>query len=166
MNEHSGGTPKVGLISIDSWSEESFQLHPVFEWDPASLDLFSDIVKERIKAGQDPKEILVQALSSEIQLLIACALRRAVGFIRESRKPRLVADQIGWIAGVALFEGVTVGQLASRHGISKQAFQQGADKLREPLFPIRSQSARPAAARERMRLRNSRRTKNEALQGD
>lgn len=161
VKEHSGGVPKVALIPIDSWSEERFELHPIFEPDMTTLDKPSEIILDRLKAGEDLEAVILDVCQAPIQRMLAEAMRRALGFIRESKKPRLTADQMAWIFDIALFDGQTIGQLASRHGISKQAFQQGAEKLRRVLEPAHCQSARPQRSREKMRLRNSRRGKHE-----
>lgn len=159
MREHSGGTPEVAFVPR---GEEFSELHQVERPDMTQLDRPQDIILERLESGETLEDIVLDVCQKPILLLAAAAVRRAMGFVDESPKPRLTSDQIKWVTGISLFEGKTLGQLASRHGISKQAFQQGAEKLRGPLFGLRSQSARPHESRERMRLRNSRRTKHES----
>jgi hypothetical protein len=155
MTEHSGGTPKIGLVPIE-WNEGvSFELTPVFEWDPRSLDHFSDLAAEYREHGGDPKELLMRVLEPELQQLLATALRRMLGLIRHSKRPALAVDQLAWICGLSLMENVSLGKLAKSHNMSKQAFEQGADHYRQ-ILTLRSQSARSEKARENMSRRNYR----------
>lgn len=94
MSEHSGGAPKSAIISLDSWSEESFEVHPVFNFDPTCIDTMADIFREARAAGVPAVQVLERALEKTIRLRIAHAVRRALMFVREAHKSRLVSDQI------------------------------------------------------------------------
>jgi hypothetical protein len=111
---------------------------------------------DHAKCGGDPKDVLLKALAPEIRARIAEALRRFIALVRESAKPKLTLDQISWVCGLAMMEGESLGTLAAAHGVSKQAFQQGASSFRS-LFQVRSQSERDAGARQKMSKRNFRR---------
>jgi len=155
--EHPGGVGKPALIPIHSWAADGFEVVPQFVWDPAATDKLSELIEDHVQTGGDVRELLLQILNPEIRELTATALRKMLSFIRCERKPRLAADQIAWVCGLALVEGETIGTLAKRHGISKQAFQQGAERFRA-LLRIRSQTRRSDEAREKMSKRNHRRS--------
>lgn len=158
MKEHSGGAPPTAVISVGHWSEENFEIHPVFLPDPARNDRMSELLAEAEDAGEDPIALCLTMLQPQIYSLLGQAMIRILSLLGTSQKPDLAYDQLRWVYGAALMEGQTLPQLAKKHGISKQAFQQGCKPFRYR-FNIRCQSARTPEARERMRLRNSRRAK-------
>lgn len=160
--EHAGGPPPSAFIPIESWGESGFDVVPVFVWDPAACDTLSDILEEHRSHGKDPRKFLLQILAPEIREQMCSVLRKVLVYIRSTRKRALVVDQLFWISGASLaWDGGTLGKLASRHGISKQAFEQGANALRRQLFSIRSQTQRDEEARQKMSRRTTRRCKYE-----
>lgn len=152
MKEFSGGRPPVG------WAGGA--LSSVTEWKPEEIDQLSELICDHLATGGRIEDLLLEVMHVEIRAQMATAVRRALRFIRESAKPALTADQLAWVCGMSLMDGEALGKLAKRHGISKQAFQQGAEQLRTQLYDTgRSQTARPETARKHMRENNSRRTK-------
>jgi len=157
--EFSGGCPKSAVIPLSSWAEESFTVEPVFEWDPGSLDYLSDIIKEKRRKGEDVKAFLIRAVKP---LVMDELIAKFQNFLLLTGGSQLKRDQLDWVFEVSLMRGETIGDLAKKHGISKQAFQQGAEEFREA-FNIRSQTSRDESARLKMRDRNKRNFKHKGV---
>lgn len=157
--EHSGGSPKIGLIPCQCYGETIFEITPVFEWQPESIDSFFDILAEHQARGNIPFELADMLLAGgihEIQMAVSLAVCRTLAAIKGARDLRLAADQIAWISGISGMAGQSLGKLAKDYGLSKQAFQQGAEQYRSLLPAIRSQSARSEKSRQTMAERNYR----------
>jgi hypothetical protein len=163
--EHSGGSPRIGLIPIQANGETFFELTPIFEWNPESIDSLLDILAEhQARAGTkiDLAEMILRGGIREIELTVSIVVWKTLAAIKGAKDSRMAADQIAWVSGMAGMTGQSLGELARNYGLSKQAFQQGAEQYRF-LFPtIRSQSARSTEARENMSQRNFRRNGHHA----
>lgn len=160
MKEHAGGPPPSAFIPITHWGEENFEIHPIVVPDVAARDRLSDRIREVEDRGEDPVAFCLSLLAPALYEALGNGIRRIFALISESQNPLLAIDQLRWASGAALRDGQTIGDLARRHGIAKQAFQQGAKPYRA-LLAIRSQTARTDEARQRMSLRNSRRFNHE-----
>jgi hypothetical protein len=148
--DFSGGSPEIGL---ESQSDGSASHVLVTSWDPSAHDSFVDLLRDHIASGGDPWQFCSGFFETEIRARTSAAVKRTLLLIRDSNKPKLAVDQIAWTCGLALMEGETVGTLAKAHGISKQAFQQGAERFRR-LLNVRSQTRRDDCARQNMKKAN------------
>lgn len=160
MKEHSGGPPPSAIIPIAEWTEKEFEVHPVFIAHPEDSDRLSDEIREVEDRGEDAEAYVLNKFMPQV---FAMAYRMSAGWIaltKDSKKRALAEDQLKWACGLAMMDGQSIGQLARKHGISKQAFQQGCRRFRQP-NEFRSQSARSPEARQKMKMRNSTRRKRE-----
>ena len=159
MSEFSGGAPKFGTVPaplVRGLSFVSFEVVPVTEWQPDSIDKVGDVIAEQRHKGIDLTPLLLCGTIPEINAAVARAVWKTLATIRSAPNRALAVDQIAWASGLSLFENTNLSALARLHGLSKQAFQQGAEQYREVLPGMRSQSARTDEAREKMSLRNFR----------
>lgn len=156
--EHAGGAVPEGMFRVPvEWSDEKATAIAIesFNYDP--LDQLEDEVRERIRLGQplgpymegvarefmerEREEILVKVIS----LIVGC------------KKPGLRAVQIAFAAGLYFTSEISGSELAKQFGISKEAFQQGVEKVRSELGLRQTRTMRGAAARDAMRRSNYRR---------
>jgi hypothetical protein len=154
MIEHSGGPPRIGTVpapAVRGVTFVSFEIVPVTEWQSESIDRIESLRELQARDG----DVLACGIP-EVNEAVARAVWKTIAAICSSPNRALAVDQIKWACGLAAFENHNLGELARVHGLSKQAFQQGAEQYRDVLPGMRSQSARTEQAREKMSLRNYR----------
>jgi hypothetical protein len=152
MKEHSGGTPDYGLDK--DWHEESLAVtlqHPVFT--PAT---FKDELADRIRAGEDIEAWVAGIVRASIAKAVHETVRRIVALLADTRKPRLKLHQVLWAFGFnALLQSDASG-LAKCNKVSKQAFQQGVERIRKMFNLPLTRAMRCEQAREAMSQHNHR----------
>lgn len=155
MKEHSGGAPDVGYIPFDSWDEQAVAV-PIQHFDYAALDKPEDFIIEAVKKGEDIKPLLAAIIERSSALRCAVKISCLIALIIEAKQPRMVAHQLMWATGMTTMDGEPGAQLAKRYGVSKQAFQQGADRICEKLELKPCRNMRDEKARQNMSKRNYR----------
>lgn len=80
---------------------------------------------EDLAAAEEEIEPEVAHLAQQVAYrMCADMLRRALMYVVDDPAPKLAADVIGAAFGLRLRAGITDTELASKHGISKEAFDQ------------------------------------------
>lgn len=138
------------------WREE--QPTPVPITQPVyPLDTFEGLVFDALRRGEPTEPIIRSEVDARVRDQILAALKYTFGCIDNTHNRPLAHDQMRWLFGIAQAAGETIVMLADRHGITKQAFLQGVNRLGGKLGVERKTcTAQSPAARERMRLRNHR----------
>lgn len=127
MKEHSGGIPDIGHISLSSWDEESYVV-PIEQF--RFKDTPEDYIEEMVRRGEDISPVFRAIVSQLAREMAAAKFLGALAIFDESKKPVLLLDQIKWGAGLYDgMDGASCGALAKKHGVSKQAFVQGAHRI-------------------------------------
>ncbi|HWN09736.1 MAG TPA: hypothetical protein VNO50_10795 [Pyrinomonadaceae bacterium] len=155
--EHAGGHLPPGVFRVPvEWSEDKAQAIQIEVFDFEHLDSLEDQVREHMAAGK-PVSDLVKRLArlwmcKEKEEIIS----KLLSVIIQSKKPGLAATQLAFAAGLYVTASVTGPELAKKHGISKEAFQQGVERLREELGLRQTRTMRDQKARDTMRQTNYR----------
>ena len=151
MKEHSGGTPNIGYeIPIAAWDEESYPV-AIEQFKFHELDKPADLIRDAVKEGRDIGPLL-HNLADRLSEQRASAMLIAVFiFIKDHDNPKLTIDRIIWALGLATCGGASCAEMAREHGISKQAFVQGAHRIVDAIGLRKSRNMRDPKARENMR---------------
>jgi hypothetical protein len=156
--EHSGGTPEVGFeLAVHFGEDVSFPV-PVVEVDHSHLDSVEDRVKEALLLGHKIRPIIVSMARAMILSEKVEAITQLMALLMDAEKPRLLIDQIAYATNMYLRQGLSMPELARKHGISKQAMQQGVERVQAQLGLPKTRTMRDEGGREKMRLRNRRAT--------
>jgi predicted DNA-binding protein YlxM (UPF0122 family) len=117
----------------------------------SKLDSVQDNIRERIDNNQEFDDILEKLASEAWSAGIVEWACKFIVFIYSWKKPLLALDQLAWIFGLSAREGASISELAAKHGISKQAFQQGAKRIIDQLEIPRTSHLRTDEAKANMR---------------
>lgn len=130
-----------------------------FEFGP--IDSPEDKIKELVAQGKsfDSAFRIISELNE--RRFTQEALLQVLSLIVNAQKPGLLADQVAWVARLHVISGRTMPQLAAKHGISKQAFQQGVKRLEIAIGHYISPSSRGQGARDTMKKRHYQKPKYE-----
>ena len=150
--EHSGGVPDYAFECTE-WTEESYAV-PIVHADIS--DKLEDVVAEYVERGSPITPLVVAAARRMARDESGRILCRAMAMVLDAKNPHLFVHQLLWSLGMA---DETCPALAKRYGISKQAFDQGAQRISESLGLRKSRMMRDEQSRKRMSLRNSRHSK-------
>lgn len=151
--EHAGGAPESALESDTRRSSHV----GVIQSDVNGLDSPRDRIFEAVYSGNWAG--VLDVMQGESEKHAVEAIVRLCDIIQRERRPRLAIAQLSWITGMSAADGKTVSELAKIHGVSKQAFQQGAAKLMKRLALRKSTHLRSEEARKNMSAANKRNTK-------
>lgn len=118
------------------------------------LDSPEDKIKELIASGKSFDDAFRILAELNERRFMREAVLRIISVIINSQKPGLKADQVAWVYRLHVISGKTIPELAEKHGISKQAFQQGVKRTEIELGHKPSPSSRPESARKHMSARH------------
>lgn len=134
------------------------------QFDHASLDSAEDIMREKLDQGLSALKIVeeynskaklekIESVGRQAEDLALDFIRKFLAMIVADEKPMLFIDQHLWLSGLAAKNFLTLPVLAKRHGVSKQAFLQGAERLNEVFKYPPTEAQRKDDARDTMRSR-------------
>lgn len=135
------------------------QLSGIEHFDYTRFDSLEDRLTEAIQK-RNIATLIEELCRDEINDRVCGCLSICIAYIADSRHPNLAADQIAWIVGMNIRQGISSTKLAEKHGISKQAFSQGALKLAKRLGLAPASYLRSDKAKEKMRANHFKRTKH------
>ena len=118
-----------------------------FDFD--ALDSLRDIILEAVKRNLPIEPIIKRFVDDELNERVCEVIAKVIAFVIDSQKPRLAARYLAWVSGMAINNGQSASSLASKHRMTKQAFNQGAMRLAKaldlkPTRAMRSLKARAA----------------------
>lgn len=122
------------------------------EWfDHNALDSQEDIMREKLDQGMGALEIC-EAYSMQRAKEIALEQVRAfLALIAVEKRPLYFIDQLVWLSGLASSNGLSLPLLAKKHGVSKQAFEQAADRTNRYFSFPKTSAQRSEEAKGNMR---------------
>lgn len=123
------------------------------EWfDHSTLDSPEDIMREKLDQGMKALEI-TEAYSIQRAKEIALEQFRAfMALIAVEKRPLYFIDQLVWLSGLAASNGLSMPMLAKKHGVSKQAFEQAADRTNRLFNFPKTSAQRDEKAKDNMRV--------------
>ena len=119
-----------------------------FDW--SQMDTLEDELRQALSEGRSVAVIVAQLVDMEATQRTADALARALCLIADAHKPKLVIDQLAYVAGLHMNQGASITELAKRHGQHKQQFSAAALRLMEQLRMSPSRQMRSLKARTNM----------------
>lgn len=131
----------------------------VFDFGP--LDSPEDKIKELVLGGYSFDSAFKILSEFNERRFTQEAILQILSIIVNSQKPGLAADQVAWVARLHVISGKTMPDLAIKHGVSKQAFQQGVKRLEASIGHYVSPSSRSEKARKNMTKRHFKKQKYE-----
>jgi hypothetical protein len=146
--EHSGGIPNLAFEG-GGHGEQSSPVGTV-EFDYDALDSDEERLAEAVLTQQDVKPILAAIVERESSLAAQEAVSAVIMLVLDAANPRTQSEQIGWASGMYTSSGVSMPELAKRHGLTKQAFQQAVRRIRENLGLRQTRAMRSAEAKQHM----------------
>jgi len=162
--EPAGGAVPAGLQRVPvEWAQDGSPLPiPVTTWDPATLDTLEDIVVEEVRAGRPIAPILDRwRHGAEMDLKLE-GFRTCLDEILhcvhlDAAHIKLKVYQLAFVSGLDIILNLSGPAIAENLGISKQAFFQGVESLRERLGGrAKAPNMRDKEARANMRARGYR----------
>lgn len=135
----------------DLQENEAGDLVEVFreEFDFDSLDTLEDMAREALANGTI-NQLVRSVCEREVSERSTAAVAAVVCLIAESRRPKLLIDQIAYATGMSINQGISITALARKHKQTKQAFSQGALRLARLWMLRPSRQMRSLKARESM----------------
>lgn len=122
-----------GLEWIAGSTEEKPMVASSVAFDFESVDELEDRIRETLEEGGSVRDAVGKLIDAEANERVNEAIAGVISYIVDAKKPELAAEHLAWISGMRLREGTSAIELARKHGISKQAFSQGAIKLAKAL---------------------------------
>lgn len=123
------------------------------------LDSFADQVAEMLSAGKSHEQIIQEQVERHLLEQKWESIAAVLLEVIDSDKPRLTARLLMYSSGILAEGNLTLPDIARRHGISKQAAQQKADRHRASLDLPLTSFMRSVEARGNMRNGNFKRQK-------
>lgn len=114
------------------------------------LNTVEDRIREALASGGSLTMIVQELIEAEASERVNEAIGAVLCLIAESRRPKLMIDHIAYVTGMPINEGMSVTQLARKHGQKKQAFSQAALRLAKKLGLKPSRQMRSLKARKNM----------------
>ena len=155
--DHAGGAVPEGMFRVPvEWAEEIAHAVSVDQFNFEGLDRIEDQILEEIQQGRSVAGF-IKGLAEQFMIrerLEVCS--KLLALITTHRKPGLAADQLACAAGLYLTADIPWPALAKKHGVSKQAFEQGVERYRETLGLRKTRTMRDDQARHTMRQSNYR----------
>lgn len=156
--EHAGGFLPAGFMRLPlEWVDDDPTPVAVQDFDWDSLDSIQDAAREALENGQFEKFIdrlrKRERRTSQLELVM-----QLVGFADRFSSRAMGVDLLVDVCGLSALEGRTQSDYARSWGISKQAWQEDAERMRKLLGLPLTRTMRGAPERQKMRLRNYRRT--------
>lgn len=147
----------IAFIPVGKWETETFEVHPVYhfnhdEIDFANMDKCEDIIRDAVVT----KEPVMPMMVAIVETLASQRMAFALAMVMDAKKPRMAIHQIICAAGLALEYGKTEQDYAKSYGVSKQAFQQGVERMRDKLGLRKTRAGRSDEAKAKMSLCNYR----------
>lgn len=130
----------VGTSDAAAGLQTSTRTHEDFPFE--KLESFKDEIRQRLRDGEIFESILKSLAVEQVELLIADRLAAFIAIIRTTKKPIFFLDCLWMASGAAMREGISLMDLAEKHGCSKQAINQGVKRAKKQYFPHDSRSGR------------------------
>lgn len=140
-------------------AEEPSKVASSVGFDFDSVDALEDRIREVLARGGSVREVVGELIEAEANERVNEAIAGVISYIVDAQKPRLVAEHLAWISGMRLREGRSGTELARKHGISKEAFSQGAIKLAQALGLKPARAMRSEMSKALIRSRHYKRRK-------
>lgn len=120
-------------------------------FDHAAIDTAEDIMREKLDQGMGALEIC-EAYAKELAREKTLSwFRMFLALVVVEKRPLYFIDQIVWLCGLAASNGLSIPDLAKKHGVSKQAFQQAAERTNKHFNFPKTSAQRSEDAKEHMR---------------
>lgn len=97
-------------------------------FDHAAIDTAEDIMREKLDQGMGALEICEAYSVQRAKEIALEQIRAFLAIVAVEKRPLYFIDQLVWLSGLAGSNGLTLPLLAKKHGVSKQAFEQAADR--------------------------------------
>ena len=146
------------IFRADEW-DDSDQRHSIaaVDFDYRSLDECEAFAREALKIPGAFKgfiRCLKAAIGREVRVE---TLQRIIGTAKKFSQKHMAVDLLYYVSGIAALDGKNGVDFARIYGISKEAWQQQAEKMRRILELRKPRTMRSDGARSKMTLRNFRR---------
>lgn len=128
------------------------------------FDTVEDVVREAMGKGKPLQPIIAAMVDEHAREMAMEAVWRTITIIADAKQPKLVVDYIVCITGGEIAGGQTNAEMARKHGITKQAFSQGAAKLAKEMGIKPSRRFRTAKAKASMAAAYQQRIRKARLQ--
>lgn len=120
-------------------------------FDAASIDSPEDVMREKLAMGFGALEICETYAKEHAKEMALEMVRVLIALVAVEKRPLYFVDQLVWLSGLAAKNGLTLPSLAKKHGVSKQAFEQAADRTNAHFNFPKTSAQRSDGARENMR---------------
>jgi hypothetical protein len=124
---------------------------PICEFDHSSLDSPEDIMREKLEMGMAALEICEEFAIQRANEMALEKIRAFLALVAVEKRPLYFIDQLVWLSGLAASNGLTLPTLAKKHGVSKQAFEQAADRTNQHFNFPKTSAQRSEEAKRHMR---------------
>lgn len=116
-----------------------------------SLDSPEDIMREKLDQGMAALDIINEYAVETAREKSREMIRAFLALIAVEKRPIYFIDQLIWLSGLAGKNGITLPELAKKHGVSKQAFEQAADRTNQHFQFPKTSAQRSSEAKNHMR---------------
>lgn len=116
-----------------------------------SMDSPEDIMREKLDQGMAALEICETYAVNQAREMALEKIRSFIALVAVEKRPLYFIDQLVWLSGLASSNGLTLPSLARKHGVSKQAFEQAAERTNRYFNFPKTSAQRSDEARENMR---------------
>jgi hypothetical protein len=130
---------------------ENNQAVQTVQFDPSSLDSPEDIMREKLAMRMSAHEICESYLQERDREKPLETIRAFIALIAVEKRPLYFLDQLVWLSGLAAKNGLSLPMLAKKHGVSKQAFEQAAERTNAHFQFPKTAAQRSDEARGNMR---------------
>ena len=131
---------------------------PITRWDSSSIDSLRDAALEALKDGTIDALFAAYSSRQRMKWMIE-GMNVTLIEIMESPNPKAAVKQLAFVGGLNISLGKSGPQLAKECGMSKQAFFQAVERLKQKPPGIKRPNERTEEAKQNMSKRNSRRGK-------
>lgn len=120
-------------------------------FDPSSLDSPEDIMREKLEMGFQALQICEEFSTQRATEIALDKLRAFLALVAVEKRPLYFIDQLVWLSGLAASNGLSLPKLAKKHGVSKQAFEQAAERTNKYFNFPKTSAQRSEEAKKHMR---------------
>lgn len=108
-------------------------------------------MREKLDQGFGALEICESYSKERAKEIALEQIRAFLALVATEKRPLYFIDQLVWLSGLAASNNLSLPTLAKKHGVSKQAFEQAADRTNRHFNFPKTSAQRSEEARENMR---------------
>lgn len=120
-------------------------------FDPTVLDSPEDVMREKLEMGFGALAICEEFSAQRATEIALEKIRSLLALIAVEKRPLYFIDQLVWLSGLAGSNGLSLPLLAKKHGVSKQAFEQAAERTNKYFNFPKTSAQRSEEAKKHMR---------------